>query len=62
MNPVEHKKSLIKLKNTDPEFYKYLVQNDKALLDFRISDDEDDDDSLIDDSEKIHIPNESLEV
>jgi len=54
-------KSLKKLQHTDPEFYQYLKENDKNLLDFKVSDDEDGD-SSIDDDDNRHIPNEELEV
>jgi len=60
LDPTAHKKSLMKLKDTDPEFYEYLKENDKNLLDFRVSDDEDDDNSSINDNR--HIPNKNLEV
>ena len=60
LDPTEHKKSLIKLKDTDPEFYKYLKENDKNLLDFKVSDDEDDDNSSMNSNR--HIPNENLVV
>lgn len=44
MNEAEHMKSLKKLQKTDPDFYKYLEENDKKLLQFQESDGEDDDD------------------
>ena len=68
MDPVEHKKSLKKLKQTDPEFYSYLKENDKNLLEFNLSDDnkgdtdDDDDKSSLNDSDIRHIPNDQLEV
>lgn len=49
---VDHKSSLNKLKEIDPEFYKFLEQNDKKLLKFDDGDedeDEDDDEDLEDD-------------
>lgn len=52
-----HKKSLAKLKETDPEFYKFLEENDKKLLKFDISDDEQEDEE-----HKVHIPSGELEV
>ncbi|KAI4457211.1 nucleolar complex 2 and rad4-related [Holotrichia oblita] len=61
---LDHKESLAKLKETDPEFYKFLEENDKKLLDFNLSDSEDeqveaDEDN---DQEKLHKPLGELEV
>lgn len=66
MDPVQYKKSLMKLKDTDPEFYKYLKENDRNLLEFDISDDgneiDDDDKSSLNEFDMKHIPNDHLEV
>lgn len=68
MDPVEHKKSLKKLKQTDPEFYSYLKENDKNLLEFNLSDDnkgdsdDDDDKSSLHESDIRHVPSDQLEV
>ncbi|KYQ51750.1 Nucleolar complex protein 2 like protein [Trachymyrmex zeteki] len=60
LNPAEHKNSLMKLQDTDPDFYKYMKENDKNLLDFGVSDDDDDNSSV--DLDDGHISNENLEV
>ncbi|KAG7212851.1 hypothetical protein KM043_002205 [Ampulex compressa] len=62
MDPKEHKKSLMKLKETDPEFYSFLKQNDKDLLKFDMSDDDDDNELSDDEFEAKHVPNDKLEV
>ncbi|XP_033226481.1 nucleolar complex protein 2 homolog [Belonocnema kinseyi] len=59
LDPEEHKKSLMKLKDTDPEFYSFLKQNDKNLLDFDVSDNEECSD---DENDSRHIPNANLEI
>ncbi|XP_023247323.1 nucleolar complex protein 2 homolog isoform X2 [Copidosoma floridanum] len=57
---VAHRKSLMNLKETDPEFFNYLKQNDAKLLDFNADDDVA---SSADESESRHIPTiEDLEI
>jgi nucleolar complex protein 2 len=55
-----HKKSLENLRDTDPEFYKYLEQNDRKLLQFSVSDSEDEADEEQED--QVHKPVQDLEV
>lgn len=55
----DHKESLNKLKDIDPEFYKYLEQNDKKLLKFNADVDGDDyDDDQGEDEENEESSNE----
>jgi len=54
----KHKQVLDKMKDTDPEFYKYLEENDRDLLDFDVSDSSDEDE----DKDKLHQPPSKLEV
>lgn len=43
----EHKSQLAALKENDPEFYKYLLETDKELLEFQTAESESDEDQDI---------------
>lgn len=55
----KHKLDLQKLKETDPEFFSFLKENDRELLEF---DDSDEEQSDSEDEDKLHKPPEALEV
>lgn len=47
-----HAMDLAKLQKTDPEFYKYLQDNDRELLDFKAEDMEFEDDEEMDETDE----------
>ena len=55
----KHRQDLKNLEKIDPEFHKFLQENDKGLLDFDSSASEDEDAA---ENEQLHEPPESLEV
>nr|CAG4638311.1 EOG090X02MG [Cyclestheria hislopi] len=54
----KHKATLEKLKTDDPEFYKFLSENDRELLEFDTSDSEDDNEK----EDEVHKPPDELEL
>lgn len=57
LDPATHKKSLEKLKKTDPDFYNFLEENDENLLNFDVeSGDDASDKEDGGDDEKVHKP------
>lgn len=58
LSPETHKKSLEKLKNTDPDFYNFLEENDENLLNFDVDSGDDASEKGDDDDEddKVHKP------
>ncbi|XP_049817161.1 nucleolar complex protein 2 homolog isoform X2 [Aethina tumida] len=59
----QHVKSLAKLKETDPEFYQFLQENDKKLLDFNLSDNEEDQEGGEgEEVDPLHKPEGDLEI
>ncbi|XP_024084802.1 nucleolar complex protein 2 homolog isoform X2 [Cimex lectularius] len=56
LESTQHKKALSNLQNTDPEFYQFLQENDKKLLQFQESDSDEGDDE-----DKLHVPPDELE-
>ncbi|XP_066902843.1 nucleolar complex protein 2 isoform X2 [Halyomorpha halys] len=52
-----HKKSLAKLEKTDPEFYKFLKENDKKLLEYSSSEEEEETKGFDDEGTVYKLPN-----
>lgn len=57
----KHKRDLKKLKESDPEFYQFLQENDRKLLEFNLSD-EDSDDEGDEKVTEVHKPSDTLDV